>query len=94
MTSEQAFKILGIKDRNIDEALLKKAFHSAARKNHPDSNPKDAQAQAKFHQINEAYEVLREYLKYISDCEFLTTSVIPIGNGVAISYKEKEYEKN
>ncbi len=37
---------------------------------------------------------LREYLKYISDCEFLTTSVIPIGNGVAISYKEKEYEKN
>lgn len=64
MTSEQAFKILGIKDRNIDEALLKKAFHSAARKNHPDSNPKDAQAQAKFHQINEAYEVLREYLKY------------------------------
>ena len=64
MTSEQAFKILGIKDRNIDEASLKKAFHSAARKTHPDSNPKDAQAQAKFHQINEAYEVLREYLKY------------------------------
>ncbi len=64
MTSEQAFKILGIKDRNIDEASLKKAFYSAARKTHPDSNPKDAQAQAKFHQINEAYEVLREYLKY------------------------------
>ncbi len=64
MTSEQAFKILGIKDRNIDEASLKKAFHSAARKTHPDSNPKDAQAKAKFHQINEAYEVLRAYLKY------------------------------
>ncbi|MCI5856262.1 MAG: DnaJ domain-containing protein [Agathobacter sp.] len=64
MTSEQAFKILEIKDRNIDEASLKKAFYSAARKTHPDSNPKDAQAKAKFHQINEAYEVLREYLKY------------------------------
>ena len=64
MTSEQAFKILGIEDHKIDEASLKKAFHSAARKTHPDSNPKDAQAQAKFHQINEAYEVLREYLKY------------------------------
>ena len=64
MTSEQAFKILEIEDHKIDEASLKKAFHSAARKTHPDSNPKDAQAQAKFHQINEAYEVLREYLKY------------------------------
>ncbi len=37
---------------------------------------------------------LREYLKFISDCDFLRTSVLPIGNGVAISYKEKDYEKN
>lgn len=37
---------------------------------------------------------LREYLKFISDCDFLSTSVLPIGNGVAISYKEKAYEKN
>lgn len=37
---------------------------------------------------------LRDYLKFISEADFLSTSVIPIGNGVAISYKEKDYEKN
>lgn len=37
---------------------------------------------------------LKDYLKVISDCPYLTTSVLPIGNGVAISYKEKNYEKN
>lgn len=64
MTSEQAFEILGIKDRNIDEASLKKAFHNAARKTHPDSNPSDETAKARFHRINEAYEVLCAYLEY------------------------------
>lgn len=64
MTSEQAFDILGIHDRNIDEASLKKAFYSAARRTHPDSNPDDENAKAKFHLMNEAYEVLCEYLKY------------------------------
>lgn len=64
MTSEQAFDILGIYDRNIDEASLKKAFYSAARRTHPDSNPDDENAKAKFHMINEAYDVLCEYLKY------------------------------
>lgn len=37
---------------------------------------------------------LKSYLKHISECEALATSILPIGNGVAISYKEKEYEKN
>lgn len=37
---------------------------------------------------------LRDYLKFISEADFLSTSIIPIGNGVAISYKEKDYEKN
>lgn len=64
MTSEQAFKILGITDRNIDESSLRRAFHEAARQTHPDSNPEDANAQDKFNIINEAYKVLCEYLKY------------------------------
>jgi curved DNA-binding protein CbpA len=64
MTSEQAFEILGIKDRNITEASLKKAFYSAARKTHPDSNPDDEAAQEKFNRIREAYDVLVLYLEY------------------------------
>jgi curved DNA-binding protein CbpA len=63
MTSEQAFEILGISDHNIDEASLKKAFYSAARKTHPDSNPLDEEAEEKFRLINEAYDVLCDYLK-------------------------------
>ena len=64
MTSDQAFEILGITDRNIDEASLRRAFHDAARLTHPDSNPDDANAQNKFNMINEAYKVLCAYLEY------------------------------
>lgn len=33
---------------------------------------------------------MRSYLDYICNCEYLSTSLIPIGDGVALSYKEKE----
>ncbi|MDU4935706.1 MAG: O-methyltransferase [Peptostreptococcaceae bacterium] len=33
---------------------------------------------------------MRNYLDYICNCEYLSTSLIPIGDGVALSYKEKE----
>ena len=33
---------------------------------------------------------MRNYLEYISTCDYLQTSLIPIGDGVAFSYKEKE----
>lgn len=64
MTSEQAFEILGIKDRNIDEGELRRAFHEAARLTHPDSNPDDENAKNKFNMINEAYKVLSAYISY------------------------------
>ena len=33
---------------------------------------------------------MRNYLDYICNCPYLSTSLIPIGDGVALSYKEKE----
>ena len=33
---------------------------------------------------------MRNYLDYICECDYLSTSLIPIGDGVALSYKEKE----
>lgn len=33
---------------------------------------------------------MRNYLDYICNCNYLSTSLIPIGDGVALSYKEKE----
>ncbi|GAA0229029.1 O-methyltransferase [Metaclostridioides mangenotii] len=36
---------------------------------------------------------MRNYLDFICNCDYLTTSLIPIGDGVALSYKEKEEGK-
>lgn len=51
------YKVLGVsKDATSDE--IKKAYRKLARKLHPDINPSDKDAQAKFQQLNEANEVL------------------------------------
>ena len=53
------YKILGInKDASDDD--IKKAYRKLARKLHPDLNPNDKEAHAKFQQINEANEVLSD----------------------------------
>ena len=51
------YEVLGV-DRSVDEAALKKAYRQLAKKYHPDVNPGDKEAEAKFKEINEAYEVL------------------------------------
>jgi curved DNA-binding protein len=51
------YKILGI-TKNASESDIKKAYRKLARKYHPDVNPNDKDAEAKFKQINEANEVL------------------------------------
>jgi curved DNA-binding protein len=51
------YKVLGIKkDASQDE--IKKAYRKLARKYHPDVNPNDKEAEAKFKEVNEANEVL------------------------------------
>ncbi|WP_460673962.1 DnaJ C-terminal domain-containing protein [Larkinella ripae] len=53
------YKALGIsKDASVDD--IKKAYRKLARKYHPDLNPNDQEANAKFQQINEANEVLSD----------------------------------
>ncbi|HIK09647.1 MAG TPA: J domain-containing protein [Oscillatoriaceae cyanobacterium M33_DOE_052] len=53
------YAILGInKGANAEE--IKKAYRRLARKYHPDMNPGNAQAEAKFKEISEAYEVLSD----------------------------------
>ncbi len=66
------YKILGI-DKSASEADIKKAYRKLARKHHPDLNPNDETAKAKFQEINEANEVLsdpekrKKYDKYGKD---------------------------
>jgi len=53
------YKILGLA-KSASEADIKKAFRKLARKYHPDLNPNDKTAEAKFKEINEANEVLSD----------------------------------
>ncbi len=53
------YEVLGV-DKNATEADIKKAYRSLAKKYHPDVNPGNAEAEAKFKEVNEAYEVLSD----------------------------------
>jgi len=53
------YTILGV-SKSADADEIKKAFRKLARKYHPDMNPGDRVAEAKFKEINEAYEVLSD----------------------------------
>ena len=53
------FKVLGV-ERNADSDDIKRAFRKLARQYHPDVNPGDSTAEAKFKEVSEAYEVLSD----------------------------------
>jgi DnaJ-class molecular chaperone len=53
------FKVLGV-DRSADGDAIKRAFRKLARQHHPDVNPGDKGAEARFKEISEAYEVLSD----------------------------------
>jgi molecular chaperone DnaJ len=53
------YKVLGV-SKDVSEAELKKTYRKLARKYHPDSNPGDAAAEARFKEISEAYSVLSD----------------------------------
>src|SRR5437763_7136309 len=53
------YDILGVK-RNASEDEIKTAYRKLARQYHPDRNPGDKQAETKFKEIQEAYDVLSD----------------------------------
>ncbi len=57
MEYKDYYKILEV-DKNASQDEIKRSFRRLAKKYHPDLHPNDKEAQEKFKEINEAYEVL------------------------------------
>lgn len=53
------YEVLGV-PKNADDAALKKAYRTLAKKYHPDANPGDQKAEAAFKEASEAYSVLSD----------------------------------
>lgn len=58
-TKRDYYEVLGV-SRDADESTLKKAYRALAKKYHPDINPGDKEAEAKFKEASEAYAVLSD----------------------------------
>ena len=53
------YEVLGV-DKSATDDVIKKAYRKLAKQYHPDLNPGDKNAEAKFKEVNEAYEVLSD----------------------------------
>ena len=74
------YEVLGV-DKGADEATLKKAYRTLAKKYHPDMNPDNAEAEAKFKEVNEAYEVLSDSEKRAKYDQFGHAAFDPTAGG-------------
>ena len=59
MAKRDYYEVLGV-GRNADAKEIKRAYRKLAKKYHPDTNPGDKQAEQKFKEITEAYNVLSD----------------------------------
>ena len=59
MAKRDYYEILGV-DRSADQSTIKSAYRKLAMQYHPDRNPGDEEAETKFKEVSEAYEVLSD----------------------------------
>lgn len=81
-TKRDYYEVLGI-NKGANEDEIKKAFRKLAKQYHPDVNPDNKEAEAKFKEINEAYEVLSDKDKKAKYDQFGHAGVDPNGFGGA-----------
>ena len=76
MAKRDYYEVLGV-ERGASEAELKKAYRRLAMKYHPDRNPDDKEAEEKFKEANEAYEILTDANKRASYDQYGHAGVDP-----------------
>ncbi len=74
------YEVLNV-DKSASDADIKKAYRKLAKQYHPDVNPGDKAAEAKFKEVNEAYEVLSDSQKRAKYDQFGHAGVDPNGFG-------------
>jgi molecular chaperone DnaJ len=78
--SRDYYQTLGV-ERTSEPVEIKKAYRKLARKYHPDLNPGDKSAEAKFKEIQEAYSVLSDPKKKSQYDQFGFAGDVPPGGG-------------
>jgi len=77
MAKRDYYEVLGV-NKNASDDEIKKAYRKLAMKYHPDRNPGDKEAEAKFKEVNEAHEVLSDKQKRARYDQF---GFAGVGNG-------------
>ncbi len=81
MSKRDYYEVLGV-SQSAEAADIKKAYRRLAMKFHPDRNPDDSEADAKFKEATEAYEVLQDPEKREAYDRFGHAGVDPNGAGM------------
>ncbi len=80
MSKRDFYEVLGV-ERNATEAEIKKAYKKLAMKYHPDRNPDNKEAEDKFKEVKEAYEILSDAQKRTAYDQFGHAGVDPSMGG-------------
>ena len=78
------YEVLGV-ERTVEVTELKKAYRRLAMEHHPDRNPGNAEAEAKFKEASEAYQVLSDPQKRAHYDRFGHEAPTPEGNAQPIA---------